>query len=298
MANQQAKRDDNWQPATQGETYDASRETRSLNLDPVTLRLRTTTVVSETALAEEVIIDNDDNSIAKEQDLPLIINENYVFSKTADNWVRWQATEDGYPFVRLIGIFDSAGHEVDINTSGQMLVTPYGPYDQFAQDASTEATTTIEYEHHEIHAGSSFWYDDVVTGSGVIDYLITTPDTTKFLHFGYEVESGGAGYTLELYEATNKGGTTLQTAYNRSRNIGTAPTATIHKGLTGGDTDGTRIMWHTSGTTTAGGKVGGSSKDATERVLLRNTKYIFRLTPLASNTISTRLNWYEHTDRN
>jgi len=165
-------------------------------------------------------------------------------------------------------------------------------------DASTESLITVSYEHHEIHDGSSFWYDDVVTGSAAIDYLITTPDTTKFVHFGYDIESAGAGYVMALYEATDKDGTTLQTAYNRNRNVGTAPTATIHKAVSGGTTDGTRIMWHSTGTTAAGGKVGGASRDATERILLRNTKYIIRLTPLASNTISTRINWYEHTDKN
>jgi len=46
MANVNAKRDDNWQPVIQGETNDASRETRSVLIDPVTGRVLVNTTVS------------------------------------------------------------------------------------------------------------------------------------------------------------------------------------------------------------------------------------------------------------
>ena len=169
--------------------------------------------------------------------------------------------------------------------------------DELRMDGSTNALNVIEYEHHEIHAGSSFWYDDVVTGSAAVNYVLTTPNSTDEVHFGYDIDSSNAGYTLEIFEAGDRVPTTAQTAYNRNREIGTAPTATIHKAFTDGATDGTRIVWHVSGTTAAGGKVGGSTADGTERVLAINTQYIIRITPLASNTFSLRINWYEHTPK-
>ena len=172
-----------------------------------------------------------------------------------------------------------------------------GETDDIRIDGSTNALETIEYEHHEIHAGSSFWYDDVVTGSAAVNYVLTTPNSTDEVHFGYDIDSSNAGYTLEIFEAGDRVPTTAQTAYNRHREIATAPTMTIHKAFTDGSTDGTRIVWHVSGTTTAGGKVGGSSADASERVLALNTQYIIRITPLASNTFSLRIYWYEHTPK-
>jgi len=66
--------------------------------------------------------DIDDDSIAKEQTLPLIINENYVFSKTDNAWIRMQASTDGYLFTRPIGIYDSAGHELAIEADGDINV--------------------------------------------------------------------------------------------------------------------------------------------------------------------------------
>lgn len=169
--------------------------------------------------------------------------------------------------------------------------------DELRMDGSTNALNIVAYEHHEIHDGSSFWYDDVVTGSAAINYVLTTPNSTKEVHFGYAIDSSSAGYTLEMFEGGDRVPTTAQTAYNRNRVIATAPTATIHKAFTAGATDGTRIVWHVVGTTAAGGKVGGASADATERVLAIDTQYIIRITPLASNTVSLRINWYEHTPK-
>ena len=168
----------------------------------------------------------------------------------------------------------------------RLLASYFGPLKD-----SVEAN---KVEHKEIHGGDAFTYDDVVTGAAAFDYLLTVPNTTLWPNLGYDIESGGAGYTLELFEASDKTGTTGQTLVNRNRNSATAATMTIHKGTSGGSTDGTRIMWRVSGTTTAGGKIGGSSKDGTERILKQATKYILRITPLASNTTSVRINWYEH----
>lgn len=164
------------------------------------------------------------------------------------------------------------------------------------EDQLTKSLITVDFSHHEIHAGKSFWYDDVVTlGSAATqDYIITVANTTVFHHFGYEIE-GSLGITLELFEGTDRNGTTLQTSYNRNRNSSNTPTLTIHKDQTGGSTDGTRILWHKSGTSISGGKVSGTSKDSTERILKNNTKYLMRITSAgASNDVAVRLNWYEH----
>lgn len=155
----------------------------------------------------------------------------------------------------------------------------------------------IDFSHFEIHEGDSYWFHEVVTlGSGATqDYLLTVPDTTKWPHFGYQVEAS-FGVTVELYEGADRTGTSAQTTYNRQRNSGNTAGLTIHKGTSGGTTDGTKIVWRKSGTGTAGGKLAGFVGSGSERVLKQNTKYVLRLTSAAaSNDVSLELDWYEHT---
>lgn len=168
-------------------------------------------------------------------------------------------------------------------------------------DSATESLMTIDYAHHEIHSGTAFWYDDVIqlASAATQDYLITVPNTTLWPHFGYVVESTAGGVTVELYEGADKSGTTEQTIRNRDRNSATTATTTVHKGQTGAGTEGTRILWRTSGTGAAAGRVAGNVGEGTERVLKQNTKYIFRVTSKANtNDIGITFNWYEHSNRN
>ena len=164
-------------------------------------------------------------------------------------------------------------------------------------DASTHTLQTIDCAHHEVHSGSSFYYHDVVAlgNAGIQDYLITVPDTTKWPHFGIEIDFNEAAGVVEIYEATDKVGTTPQTVFNRDRNSATIATTTVHKGQSGGTTDGTRIFWKKVG---AGKTSGGVAGTAEERILKRNTKYILRLTNTSTSTNNTTvvIRWYEHTN--
>lgn len=56
-------------------------------------------------------------------------------------------------------------------------------------DSVTHAINQVSYEHHEIHAGSSFTVDlstDLGNGAAM-NLQITTPDTTKWAHLVYSV---------------------------------------------------------------------------------------------------------------
>lgn len=168
------------------------------------------------------------------------------------------------------------------------------------EDKTTGSLKVVDYAHHEIHDGSAFYFHEVIQlgSAGVQDYLITTPNTKKWSHYGYDIESTTGGITVELYEAGDRTGTTLQTVINRNRNSTNLNTTTIHKGQSGGTTDGTRIAWVTSGTATAGGKQSGDVGTTHERILKQNTKYILRITSkAASNDIGVKISWYEHTNR-
>jgi len=90
-----------------------SRNRQSRNPSQVSVSI--TGVATETTLAAlnaKVITDTDDDDIAKSQVLPLGIAENYIYSKTADNWVRLQGTDDGIPFARVIGMYTDSGDSV------------------------------------------------------------------------------------------------------------------------------------------------------------------------------------------
>ena len=78
--------------------------------------------------------------------------------------------------------------------------------DRLAQiDKSTRAVETIEYEHHEIHDGSSFHAfhaDTDVADNERIVLSFKTPSTTKWIHMLGEVTASGEA-EFWLYEDMN-----------------------------------------------------------------------------------------------
>lgn len=169
----------------------------------------------------------------------------------------------------------------------------------FQQNVAFGAFVYTNCALYKIHIGKSFTYRDTIEldSTDIQNYLITTPDTTEWAHIGYEIDSN-LKVTFELFEATDKTGTTLQTTvFNRNRNSSLEPTTIIHKDISGGTTDGTLLSSRTSGSASAAAKMIVQIGDVQERVLKQNTKYIFRITSGAnSNVISARFSWYEHTD--
>lgn len=165
-------------------------------------------------------------------------------------------------------------------------------------DTATHSLQTIDYAHHEVHAGSSFYYHDVIAlGNGATQYyLITTPNTTAWAHFGCEIIYGDAAGITEIFEAGDRVGTTAQTVFNRDRNSLTAATVTVHKDISAGTGDGTKIFYKRVGT---GKTDGGAIGTAEERILKQNTKYLLKLTNTSTGTNNTTviLRWYEHTNK-
>ena len=246
--------------------------------------------------------DVDDDDIAKAQSLPLIINENYIFDKSGDNWNRMQGSTDGYQFVRPIGIFDSAGHEVDINTSSQILTAPYGEYDRYAQDASTETLITTSYAHHELHSGSSFVCTDLRNVSTTtFKWQVTTPAGTKYAHMIFDINCTGEMTTLITEGSDRVDGTALVELNRRRVGTPTVATVIVTHTPTGGATDGTVVLLTSrSGATAAGARTvsGGSARGNNEFILKPATKYVISVTTYADVWVSLDLDWYEHTDKN
>ena len=156
------------------------------------------------------------------------------------------------------------------------------------------AITFISQEHHMIHEGRSFRYEDSVTlGSAVSqDYLLTVP-SGDYPHFTFSAD-GSAITQVQVFEDTDKTGTTLQTTFNANRNSATASVMTVHKSVTGGTTDGTRIATYSSGSASNQSKSSSIAEFNKEFILKTNTKYIIRITSgTAGNLCNISMNWYE-----
>jgi len=170
--------------------------------------------------------------------------------------------------------------------------------DSVYTDSATRAVKTIDYAHHEIHSGSHYLYTDAVTlnSEGVQDYFITTPDTTKWAHMFF-VMDGSAITQFQLFEASDKTGTTLQTVGNSNRNSANTAGVTVHKGTSDGTTDGTQIHIYKGGSSTRESHSGAGSRNDEEIILKQNTKYILRVTSgTNANLVNVMLGWYEHTN--
>lgn len=173
-------------------------------------------------------------------------------------------------------------------------------WERTRMDSTTHTIQIIDYAHHEIHAGSHFLYTDAVTlgNGGVQNYLITTPDTTRWAHMIFILD-GSAITQFELYEGADRVGSVLQTVGNSNRNSTTAATVVIHKGYAGGTTDGSRIHIYKGGSATGASRQAGSGTRNDEEIILKqNTKYILRVTSsTAANLTNVNLSWYEHVNK-
>ena len=182
-----------------------------------------------------------------------------------------------------------------------------GEYDTFAQDASTEAATTIEYEHHEIHAGSHYfvqcYYD--LAEDNVLDFTWQIPDSAKWIHWTWEIDTE-AEFLWQVYEnvvATNALANTI-TPFNSNRNS-TNTSATIMKNeiqtnlaAANADTNVTGGTLIGCGISGAGKKASGTAERHHEVIMDRAKLYCLRGTATAAGYVNFDMHWYEHEDKN
>jgi len=185
-------------------------------------------------------------------------------------------------------------------------------------DSQTRAWNVIDYEHHEIHAGSSFacHYQNDCTNVGEMTMIaFNTPNTAKWIHIVFDASSTAAAY-MAIYEVADLDvdeGTDL-TVYNRNRNsltastvssIETTPEAGKATSYTEAQAAGatlstaTELERHYMGAGAAGADVSGQARAEAEWILKQDTQYAFVIVSTTNddNTHSLRLSWYEHTDQ-
>ena len=169
-----------------------------------------------------------------------------------------------------------------------------------AFDLATHAINVVNYEHHEIHAGRSYvttWVQDVGNG-GTVNFTLKTPDSARWVHMLWEVESELES-DLKFYEGSTgvSGGGTV-TAYNRNRNseytsecvaVGTPTVGTV----------GTLLFQSHMGGGSASARFGGEDRGINEWVLKPNMTYLLQMVNATSsnNYMTIHLDWYEHTNK-
>ena len=202
----------------------------------------------------------------------------------------------------LIGVSGMVGVSVleigDNNSVGTIIHGVEKISDNDGIDASTNSLLTIEYAHHEIHAGTHFFIKNYYTlgNSEELEFLAVPSDTLAWSHmftsFNFELE--GMVYIYENTTTSNDG--TPITSQNRNRNsnntakliVYAIPTVTI---------DGNLVAAYSVG---AGKKSGGESRANNELILKQNTKYLIKIVNgvTTANNVDYLADWYEHTDKN
>lgn len=105
-------------------------------------------------------------------------------------------------------------------------------------DSRTHTLQTIEYEHHEVHAGSMYHAEHNASGGAGTRAIISfkTPNTTKWAHAVFEVRSNVESI-YQLQEAASMGTGTGASYAPRNHDRNSTKTTTLKNTSLG--TDGT-----------------------------------------------------------
>lgn len=189
--------------------------------------------------------------------------------------------------------------ENNINISdraGRLFGVVYGSRGVQLQQYLSRYLIFIDIVHSKIHQGYGFHIGDLTLDVDIASpkkYLIITPDTTARAHIVFVIETQ-PGAKFQFFEDTtvSDNGTALS-LINYKRDSLITPVLQIFKDPTVTN-DGTQVFLWQSGTSVAGGKVGGAIAHEDEFILKQNAKYQVLITPLSNNTVVfIHFNWYE-----
>jgi hypothetical protein len=163
-------------------------------------------------------------------------------------------------------------------------------------DNMTLALTTIDYAHHEIHAGDHFACNSyiAVARNSAKQMAIITPNTATYSHLLIDIDvTAGELLYVMTEDATISANGTACTVANNNRNL-TKTSGTlvfINPTATAGSTV---LMQKYFGATKSNG--GGSSRNEMELILKANTKYLLTFTEqnIADCKVNYILEWYDH----
>jgi len=157
----------------------------------------------------------------------------------------------------------------------------------------------IVSEHHKIHEGDHYTcQDDDQDVDAVKYYLIKAPDTSKRIHYVFNIRSGLNG-TIEFFRSptVTSSGTTL-TTYNNDDNSSNTAELLIFEDPTISSTGAARKLVNIIGSDSVSpiGSSGGVTSRSNEHILGQGLYYLIAYTPESNNQrISVCSEWYEVT---
>ena len=175
-----------------------------------------------------------------------------------------------------------------------------GETDDVMIDASTNSLQTVDYAHHEIHAGSHFkqgYQNTALDDTDTVAVVFTTPDSTKFMHWVLTSQTTGPA-TIQLFRTpTLSAEGTLLTPFNRNENSSNAADMIVRHTPTITN-NGTKISEKWVGSEGFKEQSGGETRGDSEIILLRDTQYLVLLTAEGDDMKGAiGGDWYEHTDK-
>ncbi len=194
-------------------------------------------------------------------------------------------------------------HEVYVNfqatSAGNFKISLEEANGEISDD-KTGVITQLSFAHHEIHEGDAYQAhkEGTQNNSGVIQFMIQTPDTNKEFHILTPHRSSGESNFKILEGITYTSGGVAFVPVNKNRNsANTSDCEACLVGATGADpivySDGENIWEEHLG---SGQTRGGESRENEEIILKRNTIYLFEFeSESASNDLWMGAIWYEHT---
>ena len=168
-------------------------------------------------------------------------------------------------------------------------------------DGSTNATTTIDYEHHKVHDSSHYFTKSIATvaSGATVAYLMAVPSSTKLPHLVWS-GTGSAITDVVLIEGvpnTLKG--TVQTIFNNDRNSSNVSGCTFYRTVTGGPWTGTTLYQIKSGAATQQSRTPASSERGAELIMKSGVTYAFLFTSGTNDNLTNLVcEWYEHVPKN
>jgi hypothetical protein len=161
-------------------------------------------------------------------------------------------------------------------------------------DDHSGARITIDYPHHEIHAGKHYTvsYPKVINSGSVSSIVITTPaSSVGVVHLIGLSESSLAGSWVLGEGASTSVGSAL-TAYNNNR-ISANTSGTVIVGSPSVTTVGTTLESHVVGADSGPSRTGGTAENRGEWILAGSTSYILQYTSAAaSNSTNLMFSFY------
>ena len=169
-------------------------------------------------------------------------------------------------------------------------------------DTSTRAFETIDYAHHEKHAGSAYTAGiqdldlDTAETNGLV---IVVANTTKWPHLEVFADCTKAanGYVYRGVSVTTNG--TEVTSINADHNSTNTAGMKVYQYSDSTITNmGTLIDSHLFGAEGVGQSGVGGSAERPESIYKQNTAYVILMVGVADNgRMNIDLDWYEHTNK-